>query len=947
MIGRSSFQQGSDLPPIPAFSDFYRAINGREPFPWQARLAENIGTDARWPSEVGVPTGLGKTACLDIALWWLASEAHVDPAMRRAPTRIWWVVNRRLLVDATAEHAERLARALGEPQFLAHKGAPGIIADVANRLRSLSAGHAAAPLEVIRLRGGVASESPTDPSRPTVVLCTLPMYGSRLLFRGYGSRLRPVDAAMAGTDSLVLLDEAHLAPHLTRLIPALAECAPAARDVLPAARSRPVLVSLTATGNHKSGSRLDLDESDLRDPVVRQRLDAAKSLELRNLADTSLGPKPGQVARLLADAAQEFVREAAGPASFLVFANTPDTAREAFDRLCKLEANSGTEVLLLTGRMREREAQMMRDRLLDPLHGMSATRNAGLARKRHLMVVATQTLEVGADIDAEYLVTEQCGVRALTQRLGRLNRLGEHHHARAIYLHFPSQVGGKNTGKAIWPVYEEEPQAVLKHLEKACFGDGRASLSPGRITEILGAPSDYPGQAPEVMPEILWEWTKTTVPPKGEAPVEPYYNGLKAPRYSVSLIWRAHVPDEGARLWPRATDREAIPVPIREVREALRDDEGIFRLASDGVTVERASSASALRPNDCVMLPSDRGLMDEFGWNPKACDPVVDISLIDKGLPLDPAALERLCGVTNLNSRIETATGRMRDEDEPDQADRDEAAAEILEAVRAAPRPRGWHAEEWQEFVGSLTAEVVCSRDEVARLRTARPLVETRVDEFDEHSITTEVQDLASHGRAVAERALSIAECIGIADDLRATIAMAGRFHDIGKSDLRFQRWLDPEGAAVSPVAKSNASRRHLWETLRRDSGWPRGGRHEALSARLLRARLEAGRDMSGSDELGELLIHLVISHHGKGRPLVAPVRDETGRTLISELEGITVEAPASLEDVDWDQPGRFRHLSHRFGPWGLALLEAIVIGADHAVSGGDLTETEMTSCRK
>jgi len=947
MTGRSSSLQGSDVPPMPAFPDFYRAINGREPFPWQARLAEKVGTDARWPSEVGVPTGLGKTACLDIALWWLASEAHVDPAMRRAPTRIWWVVNRRLLVDATAEHAKRLARALGEPQCLAHEGASGIIADVANRLRCLSAGHVAAPLEVIRLRGGVSPGLPTDPSRPTVLLCTLPMYGSRLLFRGYGSRLRPVDAAMAGTDSLVLLDEAHLAPHLTRLIPALAECAPAARDVLPAARYRPVLVSLTATGNHESGSRFDLDEADLCHTDVRQRLDAAKSLELRNLADASPAPKPGQIARLLADAAQELVHEAAVPASFIVFANTPGTAREAFDRLCRIEAKSETEVLLLTGRMREREAQIMRDRLLDPVHGMAATREDGLGRKRHLVVVATQTLEVGADLDAEYLVTEQCGVRALTQRLGRLNRLGRHPHARAIYLHLPPpKVSVKHAGKAVWPVYGAEPLTVLKRIENACGADGRVSLSPGRIAEVLGTPSDDPGRAPEVMPEILREWTKTSVPPKGEALVEPYFSGLTAPGYSVSLIWRAHVPEERGRLWPRATDRESISVPIGEARDALGDDESICRLASDGVTVERTGGARALKPNDCIVLPSDRGLMDEFGWNPKGCEPVVDISLAGRGLPLDPAALERLCGVTNLNSRIEMATGRMRDEDGSDQAERDGAAAEILEAVRAAPEPHGWRAKEWQEFVGSLTAEVVCSRDEVARLRAARPLAEARVDEFDEHSITATVQDLASHGCAVAERAVSIAECIGIADDLRDTIAMAGRFHDIGKSDLRFQRWLDPEGAAVSPVAKSNAPR-HLWETLRRDSGWPRGGRHEALSARLVRTRLDAGRDMSGSDELGELLIHLIISHHGKGRPLVAPVRDDTGRTLISELEGITVEAPASLEEVDWDQPGRFRRLSRRFGPWGLALLEAIVIRADHAVSGGDLTETEMKSCRK
>lgn len=946
MTGCPPPQQRSDLPPMPAFPCFYRAINGRPPFPWQVRLAGNVGTEARWPAEVSVPTGLGKTACLEIALWWLASEASLDPSMRRAPTRIWWVANRRLLVDTTAEHAEYLACMLRKPERLDGEGTTGIVASVAHRLRSLSAADSTASLDVVRLQGGVSPELPTDPSHPTVILCTLPMYGSRLLFRGYGSRLRSVDAAMAGTDSLVLLDEAQLATRLARLIPALAECAPAASDVIQIGRSRPVQVSLTATGNPGPGSRLELDRQDLRHPVVRQRLGATKSLKPLDLTAGGAVPKADQGSRLLAGAAHELVRESAGPASFLVFANTSGTARETFDRLRRMEANSETDVLLLTGRMREREARKMRDRLLDPVHGMAATREAGTARERHLVVVATPTLEVGADLDAEYLVTEQCGVRALTQRLGRLNRLGRHPHARALYLHLPPPGNGESSaGKADWPVYGAEPQLVLKRLEEARGVDGQVDLSPGRIAEVLGAPSDVPAQAPEVMPEILREWTKTTISPKGEAPVEPYFGGLPAPRHRVSLIWRVHVPDDGARLWPRATDRESISVPINDVRAALRNDECICRLADDGVTVERIDAASALKPNDCIVLSSDRGLMDEFGWNPKASDQVMDVSLAGKGLPLDQVAIERLCGVSNLNSQIDRATGQVHGEDGPDQADRDEAVAEILEAVRAAPEPLGWHTEEWKEFVGSLTAPVVSSLHEVRRLRAARPIAETRIDEFDERSIATEAHDLDLHGQAVAERARSIARRIGIPDELQDTVALAGRLHDVGKSDLRFQRWLDPDGTADSPIAKSRAPL-HLWESRRRESGWPRGGRHEALSARLACARIKAEQDFQGSDELNDLLIHLVISHHGKGRPLVAPACDETDQTLTGEVEGVTVEAPASLEQVDWDQPGRFWRLNRRYGPWGLALLESIVIRADHAVSGEGLTEFEEKSCR-
>ena len=254
---------GAALPPMPAFAEFYRAIHERDPFPWQRRLAEQVATPRQWPAAIGVPTGLGKTACLDIAVWWLASQADRAPETRTAPTRIWWVVNRRLLVDSTTEHAEAIANALRDPDSLElDERATAVLASVGHRLRSLSADPGAAPLEVIRLRGGIASRTPTDPSRPAILLCTLPMYGSRLLFRGYGSTLRAVDAAMAGTDSLVLLDEAHLAPHLRALFPALADCTPGAQAILGEARSSTRLVTLTATGDDAAGQPFGLDDED-------------------------------------------------------------------------------------------------------------------------------------------------------------------------------------------------------------------------------------------------------------------------------------------------------------------------------------------------------------------------------------------------------------------------------------------------------------------------------------------------------------------------------------------------------------------------------------------------------------------------------------------------------------------------------------------------------------
>ena len=179
-----------------------------------------------------------------------------------------------------------------------------------------------------------------------------------------------------------------------------------------------------------------------------------------------------------------------------------------------------------------------------------------------------------------------------------------------------------------------------------------------------------------------------------------------------------------------------------------------------------------------------------------------------------------------------------------------------------------------------------------------------------------------------------IAERIGLPSDLLGTVARAGTLHDIGKADRRFQRWLSSDNRRGAPLLAKSDTPRHRWEAKRLEAGWPRGGRHEDLSARLVRAWLEQTPDW-GTPMERDLLVHLVISHHGKGRPLVVPAADGSCATVRGTVEGVAVEADADLGIADWGQPARFRRLDAHLGPWGLALLEAVVIRADHAVSAG------------
>jgi CRISPR-associated endonuclease/helicase Cas3 len=182
------------------FEAFFHALWDQDPFPWQLALAERA-LRGDWPASIGLPTAAGKTSVIDVAVFALAMAAP------GAPRRTFFVVDRRVIVDEAAERAQKLACKL-------RKASPdSALWPIAQSLRVLAGPGAEAPLVTGLLRGGIPRDYSwaDSPIQPAVICSTVDQVGSSLLFRGYGASeyARPIRAALAAYDSLIVLDEAH------------------------------------------------------------------------------------------------------------------------------------------------------------------------------------------------------------------------------------------------------------------------------------------------------------------------------------------------------------------------------------------------------------------------------------------------------------------------------------------------------------------------------------------------------------------------------------------------------------------------------------------------------------------------------------------------------------------------------------------------------------------
>jgi CRISPR-associated endonuclease/helicase Cas3 len=939
------------------FPQFFEAVWCKEPFPWQERLAERV-LQGDWPKSIGLPTAAGKTALIDIAVFARAVGAP------NAARRIFFVVDRRVIVDEAAARAELLADKLCKADPASDLG------KIAQALRDL--GGVPNPLVTAILRGGIPrDDSWTDsPLQPVVICSTVDQVGSSLLFRAYGASEygRPIRAGLAAYDSLIILDEAHTSQPFAETLGLVRKY----RDWAEQPLHLPLtVVEMSATP--RSGEAFGENDDDLKNNVLKERWEAEKRAKL-----VMEEPKPNEEAAKggLTALVEGMVREARamryqrGAKVTGVIANRVLTARRVHEELAR---DADCDAILLTGRARPYD----RDQLWDKW-GPRILLGRDTDFEKPIFVVATQCIEVGANIDFDALVSEIASIDALEQRFGRLNRSGRKGLTHAVIVAQRDQTGSKyddpiygNTVSASWKWLRDEviklehtetlssetkKKPKARKIKEEFVPMGVLALRQALRRTINRTELVMPRRsAPVLMPAHVDLLCQTSPEPTMSPEPALFLHGPETGPADVLVIWRQGLGGD-TELWgdlaaicpPSAA--EAISLPIWAVRKwlskqdppALADIEGLrngdtpatteqtpvlrWRGADDSDVLDRTED---IRPGMMIVVPASYGGCDEWGWNPASESEVNDVG--------DAVKLRMGRPMLRLHPKL------VEKWNDPELAKRLNAAESVREVRTALNGPMSAQALEWVQTAvsllrGSRIVKLIDDPDSDASTWAAI----TGRGTFDQDSIrasyTTEVR-LDVHLKGCEQWAESFGRALP--ETVRNTVIRAAGLHDIGKADPRFQAWLRG-GNPVKPddlIAKSRRSgqNRAAIERARQLARYPKGGRHEMLSVAILKDRRKDFADVDF-----DLLLHLVGSHHGRCRPFSPVVED--GVSVQVTYIGWKAQSDHRLESAGSGVCERFWQLNRRYGWYGLTYLEALVRLADHRQS--DAEENEESECQ-
>ena len=841
------------LPEVPSIPHFH-AITGQNPYPWQRRLYRRF-LKGEVPEAVDIPTGLGKTTSVLLAL--LARLVNPD-----LPRRVVHIVDRRALVDQAAETVQGWIERIGA------------LPELACAFERLAAFPGQRPVGLGVLRGGLADDGEwrVDPARPAVIVGTVDMVGSRLMFRGYGSgrSRRAMDAGLLGHDTLLVLDEAHLAPAMGELLRALARFhgGPEFRVMtLSAVRGEGAAVLPT------SGSVLPLKPEDFADEAVRRRLEARKTARFRRVA------QPKDRIGAMCEAAL-----AHPTGAIAVFVEKVADARAIGARLAR--AHGVERVAVLTGTLRGYERSAL---VAGAVWGRFAPGRGRTQPLPAVYLVMTSAGEMGVDLDADHAVMDLVTLDSMIQRMGRINRAGL----------------GSATVTVVYAAHESAPvetpgnhAAKIRAARRETLEALRSlpDLSPGTLGRVDPAALDRCSVSrvtPARLDRAVIESYALTSADLELPPVSVYLRGVAAePDVPETwLAWRRDIPDlaragpeaaEAALAFFRPRPAELARVPVTTAKKVV--ERAIVRREGKGlplVVVGGDGDVHAAVVRDAAELPS-------LGFSTVLL-PCAAGGLAGSGVP-HPDASRAVSDVGDTPDRIRYVASESGKSD-----------------LGGRERPA------WLGDAVELRIPIPDDEDGgqerclVHALRRPEPDLATGAGEVTWLGGST--QTLEEHGQRVGAAVRRIGKALWLPRPLVDALVLAGEWHDAGKSRRVWQLAAGVR-AGAPPLAKSRKGRFR--------GGWLGGYRHEFGSV------ADAERSLPADTPYRDLTLHLIAAHHGWGRP------------GFPRPEQWDPESPADANRALGLQiADRYARLSAEYGTSRLAWLESLLKSADACVSSG------------
>jgi CRISPR-associated endonuclease/helicase Cas3 len=898
------------------FREFFKEATGHPPFPWQERLFEEF-LARRFPNFLDIPTGLGKTSIIAIWLFALAEHARAGTAAG-FPRRLAYVVNRRTVVDQATREVEGIRRALANDPAL-HL--------VANALRSLGVRPSDPPLAISTLRGQFAdkAEWKNDPARPAVIIGTVDMIGSRLLFAGYGCGFKssPLHAGFLGQDTMLVHDEAHLEPAFQELVTAIESEQQRCRDF-----GRIRVMALTATGRG-GGERFVLTAADRNHREVRKRIEAKKGISFCPIADEK-------------NTTDEIVQHAKehkdGGEAILVFVRKLEQVEKVAEELRKAKLATQT----LTGTLRGLERDTLAGesdifaRFMPKSTGSPKT--TVLPRTGTVYLVCTSAGEVGIDISADHLVCDLTPFDSMAQRFGRVNRFGDGdaqidvihttlaNGARATEVSSSAANGAETERKPVEPEPGDPNDAVLiveptgkaqaeSPFDQACRKtlsllqtlpkreDQRRNASPAALGDLPDSDRHAAFTPPPVIlptSDILFDtWALTSIRQKlpGRPPVADWLHGIaEREPPETHVAWREEVECLTGELLESHKAEDLLEDYPLKPHELLRDRTDRVFKHLEKIAERNAAARVWIVAGDGSVDVMTFGELEKFGkdaLNDRTVLLPPEVGGLAKGMLSGGAGFDeaQLYDVSDLLMEEDGRTPRrlrVWDDGEPPRGmrlirtidTRPDAENESEEDTRMSG-PRYWR---WY----------------------ARP----RSADDDGSRFASRKQDLEPHLQSSEHFAREVVSKLALGNPEALAVTLAAKWHDLGKDRQIWQGSIGNRDYPRQVLAKSGSKMQPM------DLG---NFRHE-FGSLLDVMSLPEFRGLE--PDVQDLVLHMIASHHGRARPHF-PLNEAFDPEHAEEL------AAAIAREV----PRRFARLQRTYGRWGLAYLESLVRAADALAS--------------